>query len=259
MSYPGYIQFGVGSIAINPVAGNLATPNGPTVLAILQDVSLDFDAQAVELRGQNQWPEDVAVGNRSIKGKGGFAALSIYAYNVIGFGGTLQTGTSSGVLSAIGEPGTVPGSSTYTITVAHSGTWTTDLGVFYAGTMKQLQPVASSPTIGQYTVAAGIYTFAAADASAKMLLSYLYTGTTNMLTVSQTPMGYGPKCAIELQMPYQSLPTACQNGILLNQCVITKLSAPQKRDNYVMSDFEFEAYPDPTTNKVFEWTAQYAM
>ena len=45
----------------------------------------------------------------------------------------------------------------------------------YASTGVQLTPVGSGPTVGQYSVSAGVYTFAAADASAALLISFLYT------------------------------------------------------------------------------------
>ena len=63
----------------------------------------------------------------------------------------------------------------YQVTVAQPlGNWTQDAGVTYAnGT--PLVEVASAPTVGQYSVAAGgVYTFAAADITSAVLISYSY-------------------------------------------------------------------------------------
>jgi hypothetical protein len=54
------------------------------------------------------------------------------------------------------------------------GPWGSDLGVVYAQTGAPLVAVGASPSIGQYAVAAGLYTFSAADAGAPVSLSYGY-------------------------------------------------------------------------------------
>jgi hypothetical protein len=72
-----------------------------------------------------------------------------------------------------GESATVPGApGPYTVTAAAPfGPWAGDGGVVYAnGTA--LSPVAASPSAGQYNVSGGLYSFAAADAGANVLISY---------------------------------------------------------------------------------------
>jgi hypothetical protein len=73
------------------------------------------------------------------------------------------------------EAATVPGApGPYNVSVAAPfGPWASDVGVTYAnGTA--LGAVPANPAAGQYAVAGGIYTFAAADAGAGVLLSYGY-------------------------------------------------------------------------------------
>lgn len=72
-----------------------------------------------------------------------------------------------------GEAASVPAApGPYTVTaVAPFGPWANDAGVAYANGAA-LAAVAGSPAAGQYNVSAGIYTFAAADAGAALLLSY---------------------------------------------------------------------------------------
>lgn len=51
------------------------------------------------------------------------------------------------------------------------GPWASDAGVTYSNDTALL-PVAGTPSAGQYNVASGVYTFAAADAGAAVLISY---------------------------------------------------------------------------------------
>jgi len=78
----------------------------------------------------------------------------------------------------------------YTITVANAANYNDDLGVYYTAgganagigtTSGVFQRVAAPSQAGQYSVnfATGVYTFASADATAPVLISYTYnvTGT----------------------------------------------------------------------------------
>ena len=58
--------------------------------------------------------------------------------------------------------------------LAPYGPWASDLGVTYAESGAPLTAVAAAPAAGQYSVAAGVYSFAAADAGASISLSYGY-------------------------------------------------------------------------------------
>jgi hypothetical protein len=95
------------------------------------------------------------------------------------FGTCFQKGRQNVVVgysagyAVTGESALVPAApGPYVVTAAAPfGPWASDSGVTYAnGTL--LTAVASSPAVGQYAVAGGIYTFAAADARASVLLSY---------------------------------------------------------------------------------------
>jgi hypothetical protein len=71
------------------------------------------------------------------------------------------------------EAGTVPAApGPFTVTAAAPfGPWASDAGVAYNNGIA-LVPVAGSPGAGQYNVAGGDYTFAAADTGAGLLISY---------------------------------------------------------------------------------------
>ena len=67
----------------------------------------------------------------------------------------------------------VPATGPYTVTVSRATQWNGDGGVSYASTGVVMTRVTGVPTIGQYSVTAGVYTFAAADAGAKVAINYL--------------------------------------------------------------------------------------
>jgi hypothetical protein len=72
-----------------------------------------------------------------------------------------------------GEAASVPAApGPYTVTAAAPfGPWASDGGVTYANGAA-LTAVTGTPAAGQYNVSGGVYTFAAADAGASVLLSY---------------------------------------------------------------------------------------
>lgn len=76
----------------------------------------------------------------------------------------------------LNEAQTVPALSTYTIIPNQPyGNFSQDDGVTYANGTALIK-VSSSPAAGQYTVSSiGVYTFAAADSAAAVLISYSYT------------------------------------------------------------------------------------
>lgn len=72
------------------------------------------------------------------------------------------------------ETHTLVGSALTFAAEAQYGRWASDAGVVYADTGAALVAVASSPTVGQYAVDAGQYTFAAADAGKSVTLAFGY-------------------------------------------------------------------------------------
>lgn len=244
-------QFGVGGMFATPNGGNLATPSGPVQFGVIQDVSLDIDQKLVELRGQSKFPNDVAPSDMSIKGKASFGQIEVEIYNSLFFGNTITPATA--VLFVPNEAHSVPASSVYTITVTHTTTFNEDFGVTYAATGAALQPVVSVTAVGQYSVntSTGVYTFFSGDASAAVLISYTYTPastTGRMLSVVNEIQGYGPQFELYLLQSYQGA-----NNMRLYACRASKMSAPLKKDGYLLSDFEFQAYAN-AAGKVFDWS-----
>ncbi len=77
------------------------------------------------------------------------------------------------------EAGTIPASGLYQIKAAQEwGLWARDDGVKNASTGAALTKVTGTPATGQYSVAAGLYSFAAADAGSGVLISYSFIPAT---------------------------------------------------------------------------------
>lgn len=244
-------QFGIGGLFGVPNGGNLATPSYPQRFGVIQDVNVDMDKKLVELRGQDQYPNDIAPSDASIKGKAAFGKIDIDIFNALFYADTITTGIK---VIVEGEENDVPAATTYTVTVDGAATFSSDLGVQYGSTGNPLVRVASgSEALGKYSVVEagagkGTYTFAAADANAKVLVSYVTTDTAGRtLAVNNHVQGYGPTFELWLNQPYQG-----RNGMHLWSVRCAKMSAPMKRDGYLISDFEFQAFAN-AAGKVYEW------
>jgi hypothetical protein len=241
-----YLQFGAGQAFANPLGGNLAgavTGTTATTMPVrfltLQDIDITIDQTLKELKGQYKFPDDVAPADMKITGKVGSGRFSLDALNQLAFADVYTAGETVVQAAALL---TVPSTSPYTITITPpgSGVFSLDLGVQYFSTGQPLQKETSVSAIGQYSVSSGTYTFYSGDASAQVLISYTYTLTGgHTLTVNNQLMGYGPVWELWLAEPYQG-----NNGVHLYNARFSKMGLPIKRDDYLITDFEFEAYPN---------------
>jgi len=239
-------QFSTGVLWLTPNAGNEATNPTSRQIGTLQDVSCDFSGDIKTLVGSNQFPDDAAVGEKKVSGKFSFGRIDPEMYNQVFFADTIATGTTNNQWNEAHAIPTTP----FTITVAppSSGTFSSDLGVIYAsgpnaGT--RLSKVASGPTAGQYSVAAGVYTFAAADTALNVWISYQYTVTTgSTYQINNQPMGYGPIIGLDLLWGYESGYQGAPNslGIHLYAARINKLSMAAKNTDYTKPEMDFMAF-----------------
>ena len=143
----------------------------PINFGLVQEVQLDLQFTAKELYGQYQFPVAIARGQGKATGKAKMARVSGLTFNNLFFGASLVPGQ---LATAFGEAQSVPASTPFTVSVTNAGQWQDDCGVVYAASGLPLTKVASAPTAGQYSVAAGVYTFNASDAGAAVLVSYTY-------------------------------------------------------------------------------------
>lgn len=234
------LQFGAGLLFAMPNGGNQPTNPAPVQIGVLQNVKLTFSGDIKELKGQLQFPVDAAVGNKSIKGSFSFAQMTLATWNNLFFGESAPA--TGGRVLAFQETHSIPASTPFTVTVANSVNFTTDAGVTYASTGAALTPVSGTPTVGQYAVSAGVYTFAASDEGAGVLINYYYTTTSGqVLTINNHPMGWGPNLSLDLTMPYQGF----DKNVFLPNVKIAKLDLETKQDDYTMTDTDFQAFATP--------------
>lgn len=231
----------------------IANPT-PVQFGVLQDVSVDFEFDNKLLHGQSQFPVAVGRGKGKVGGKAKFAQVNGTAYNSLFFGGSLSNGIVAAVNEVIGKaipttPFTLTAGATNNATtfqIPNSGTWSRDLGVRDANGMPMTR-VASAPTTGQYTVAAGVYVFASADVGNTVFINYEYTASStaakSMSLVNQ-PMGYAPTFMAVLSQPYQGK----NLHIRLAQCVSKKLSFAAKNDDFVIPELDFDCFADNAGN-----------
>ena len=113
------------------------------------------------------------------------------------------------------------------------------ISVRYFATGLPLTKVTSAPVQGQYSVGAGVYTFAAADAGVSVLISYRYTSASGaQLNIRQQLMGFAPTFQILLNEQYAGK----QANLLLYSCVAEKLSWATKNEDFLVPEFDFEAF-----------------
>ncbi len=227
-----YNSFGPGLLC----AKGIASGSQPIVFGALQDVQIKISAKNDLLMGQGQFASAVGRGSMTIKGTAKVGAISASIYNLM-FGTTPATGTTK---VAYAEAGTVPAATPFTITVANSATFVADYGVVYTATGIPLQLVASAPAVGQYSVSAGVYTFAAADASAAVQITYTYTSATvgATLTVANNLQGVQPVFGILAQRSWNGT----GERLALPYCIASDLSLPTAMSKFGIGQFDFDAF-----------------
>ena len=227
--------FGTGQLFATPVGGG-----APLRFGALQDVSVDFNGDLKQLFGQYQFALDTARGKTTIEWKASTGNIDINAFNQIFFGGTVDTGDE--LVQVFNETGAVPAMTTYTVTVAHAADFVMDLGVYNATTGLPLKQVVSGPAAGEYTVAAGVYTFNVAQASTQMLFNYLYesASTGGSLEISNQLMGSTPKFQLVLSQIYEGKSFT----MLLYSNTAEKLSLPLKQDDYLIGELSGQSMAD---------------
>jgi hypothetical protein len=222
---------------------------GPDQFGILQEVQIEWEWTTRELWGQYQFPVDIARGQGKISGKAKFARIFGAIYGDLFFG---QTPSAGGLTVSENEAAIVPATLPYTVTMANAASFADDLGVYYAAggnAGNRFTRVTTPSSPGQYSVnaASGIYTFAAADAGAAVVISYLFNSNARKkLALSNQLMGLTPtfKATFYTSKTTQGVPAGLM--LVLNACTASKLSLPTKTDDYEIQEFDFSAFADAT-------------
>jgi hypothetical protein len=232
MSFP---VFGPGIL----IATRTDIANGtPVNIGYCNEFSTDFSGNIKQLFGQNQLPLDAARGTVKVSGKAKAAVVSGLALNAVFFGNNFTTG---GIKWNVGESHSVPVTpGPYTVTVNNSATFDLDLGVVYAATNIPFTKVASAPAQGQYSVSAGVYTFAAADQGAAFFVTYTSTVATGIQTLNITNQLLGTSPIFQLDYF-----TIRNNKALVGRFFAvqaSKLGMAFKLEDFMMPEIDFELF-----------------
>lgn len=239
-------QFGSGNLYGATLQGGVLVERK---FGALQDVSIDISKNIKELFGQFQYPLAAAAGQIKISCKAKVANIQSAMLNELFFGGTLASGAKYYVSQEAASIPTTP----FQVTVANSATWFEDKGVTFFLTGVQLTRVAAGPITGQYTVAAGVYTFAAADTGLAVRIDYTYSpaATGFITTVVNQLVGTTPFFVATI--PFIA-PSGKQTLLRLANCVSSKLTFASKIEDWLIPEFDFIAIAD-NSNSIFTFSS----
>lgn len=237
-------KFGVGvmiATSRTDALGNLLAVPAPYRIGILQDVSTDFSFEAKPLYGSSQLPIDQGRGKAKLSFSAKTADINAAALAALHFGVAPTAGIK---LPLLDQSATIP-ASPYQVapSIPNAGAFVADLGVMDTSGTTFLR-VASAPTTGQYTLSAGVYTFAAADTGRAVLISVEYSASSGGIVVPMTNqlLGYSPSFSVILYNDSKGGKLA----VKLTNCQSEKLSLPFKNDDFVIADFGWMALDDGT-------------
>lgn len=239
--------FGSGVLWATPLVdafGNTVTNGTPIQLAVCQEIGMDESFETKQLYGQNQFPVDVGRGKGSLSVKAKFAQVNGLTVSSLYFGQTLATGLNGYVFDTTGA--LIPTTPfTITPTIPSSGTFVNDVGVRDANGVPMTK-VASGPTTGQYSVAAGVFTFAAADTGKRVFISYAYSATnvqvpgSTKMTINNLPMGSAPIVKLDVWFTKNGKQFSTQYP----KAMASKLGWQSKQDDYMVPEIEFMCFAD---------------
>lgn len=235
--------------------GNSITNPTPVKIGGLQEMSLDFSGDVKEAYGQLQSPIVIARGKTKITGKIKGLQLHGAMLNNLFFGQTMVSGTLGGVVTDV--TGTAIPATPFTITPAppSTGTWQEDLGVIDANGLPMTR-VAAAPATGQYSVAAGVYTFAAADTTKLVFINYRFTSTSTnakKISVSNLPMGAAPTFKAFMPCTFQGK----RSLVVLYNALAPKLHLlGTKLDDFSMPELDLSAMADAANNVADIWVQE---
>jgi len=218
----------------------------PRKFDVMQEFTVNFGGTIKRLMGQNIFPRAIGVAEGKVECK---IKLARFDSGIWQLRFAEPAGTTTGQkMMADDLNENIPASTPFTVTpvVPNAGTWATDWGVRYGDTGLPLTAVASAPATGQYSVAAGVYTFATADASRPVVISFEYTVTTGVtLTLLSHVQGSVALSSIRYQGEYGGRNV----GVYLPNVVGATLNVPTKQGDFGVPEMDFEAFAD-ASNKV---------
>jgi hypothetical protein len=231
----------------------------PYNVGFVNEFSYDFSFDTKELYGQNQFALLAARGTAKATGKIKAATLSGQALNSLLLGGAWTAGTQYDLFV---NPSTAIPTTPYQITPPppNSGTWNSDLGVVNAATLEPLTQVASAPAAGQYSVAAGVYTFSSADhtAGVSVIISISYSYTTGATGMNQVVANSLIGTTPTFQLDYRTILYGASYYIRFYNCIGGKWGMAHKITDFAMPEYDFLFFANAAQNIMLMSTATQA-
>jgi hypothetical protein len=215
----------------------------PVNIGYINEFSTDFSFTTKQLYGQNQLPLLVARGTAKLTGKMKAATMSGIALNNILLG---QSGFTAGTQYDLASSPSTPIPTTpfhITPVVPGAGTWNSDLGVVNAANGEPLTLVTGTPLAGQYSVAAGVYTFSSADnvSGISVIITFSYSFTTapgQNIIIANQPIGTTPT----FQIDYKTGLYGATYYLRLYAAICSKWTMGHKLEDFAMPEFDFEFF-----------------
>lgn len=244
-------HFGTGTLwgaATQDAFGAAIANPSPVKFGTLQDVGFDMERDLKELYGQNAFPVAIGGGKMKLSVKAKSMQLAGRIWGDLFLGQGMTAGTQTAAVEDLTGAAIPTTPFQLTPAVPNAGAWSKDLGVLDNNGVP-LQRVAAAPATGQYSVAAGVYTFASADVGKTVYISFAYTyalASAKILTFNNIAMGTVPVFGLDLACKFQGKTAYLR----LVNCVSKKLGFDPKQDDFAAMDMDISAFADPVTNQV---------
>ena len=233
----------------------VSAPGGtPVKFGSLQGIETELSAELVKNGTNMQFQSVMTIRSRALKFKADVANINGLIMTQLFFGQAPSTGSQA---VSRDQTITVPASGPYTVTptVPNSGTWVQDLGVQYSTSGIVLVPVPSAPAAGQYSVAAGVYTFNAADKSLGLTINYLYSQTAGVnLALTNPWQGLAPTWQAILSWQFNSQQITWN----LPRCSSENFKMLTPLEKVSIPNFSFQAQGDASSVQGSLGTFSYA-
>lgn len=244
-----FAVFGPGSLYLTRT--DTTTPQSYNI-GYCQSFQLEESADVKQLYGQNQYPLVAARSTMKVTGKAVAAEISGLALNAVMHGMAFTSGISAYVPA---ETSVIP-STPFQVTAVNGANFDQDLGVIFTLTSLPLIRVASGPTTGQYSVntTTGVYTFASADATKSITLSYAWANASvgQSRVVTSQPIGTNPVFQLDYATSLNNIPYYLR----IYQCVAAKLARSFKLTDFMMPEVDFDVFANAAGQVYKESTGQ---
>lgn len=226
------------------------TVPSPINVGYVQEFSIEAAGTTKQLYGQKQYP--LVSARSTIKATGKFknAVVSGLAMNTLFYGET--SFATGGIAWNVDSTYSVPATTAYTVSVGSSSSFDADLGVRYSTSGLPFQRVAAaSEAAGKYSRSGNVYTFAAADASAALKITYSATQTSGQsLIITNKAIGNTPTFQLDY---YTNLnqPASKPFIVRLFAAIGGKHTMQFKLEDFMIPEFDYELFANDS-DQVFE-------